>query len=156
MHVTSLNKPADEPCPHQIVGDDNPRPWRRLDDITEYRTGDSDAELRAIHALQQGLMRLCYVPPPPGGCSIHPTRPEECRLYDCLWMQGMGPDSWRPDRCGLVLDSTRHDGPLGKAGEVVVAHETEADVIWVWVSAAARVLDKLRDKGVRVMLVLAK
>lgn len=39
-----------------------------------------------------------------GGCAIHPTRPEVCRGYRCLWLGGALEDADRPDRLGAVLD----------------------------------------------------
>jgi Fe-S-cluster containining protein len=38
------------------------------------------------------------------GCDIHPTRPEICRRYRCLWLQGGLEEEDRPDRLGAVLD----------------------------------------------------
>lgn len=31
-------------------------------------------------------------------------RPTACQLYACLWLNGFGDDSYRPDRLGVVLD----------------------------------------------------
>jgi len=42
--------------------------------------------------------------PADGGCSIHETRPEICRGYRCLWLQGGLDDDDRPDGLGAVLD----------------------------------------------------
>jgi len=39
-----------------------------------------------------------------GGCGIHPTRPQICRAYRCLWLGGGLRDDDRPDRLGAVLD----------------------------------------------------
>ena len=47
---------------------------------------------------------------PAHGCSIHATRPEICRTYRCLWLQGAFEEEDRPDRLGAVLDL------LGDAG----------------------------------------
>ena len=57
------------------------------------------------------------------GCGIYDTRPQSCRAFECLWLQGHGLPEQRPDRLGLTLDPTVKDGPLGKAGEVIVARE---------------------------------
>jgi hypothetical protein len=39
------------------------------------------------------------------GCAIHgPLLPEVCRRYDCFWREHATlPDSWRPDRIGVVV-----------------------------------------------------
>jgi hypothetical protein len=39
-----------------------------------------------------------------GSCSIHAMRPEICRAYRCLWLQGGLDEEDRPDRLGAVLD----------------------------------------------------
>jgi Fe-S-cluster containining protein len=38
------------------------------------------------------------------GCAIHPTRPDICRRYRCLWLQGGLEDDERPDATGGVVD----------------------------------------------------
>lgn len=57
-----------------------------------------------------------------GGCGIHATRPEVCRAYRCLWLQGSLDEADRPDRLGAVLD-------LVTEGETprLVVHEAEAE-----------------------------
>jgi Fe-S-cluster containining protein len=39
-----------------------------------------------------------------GGCGIHARRPDVCRAYRCLWLQGGLDEDDRPDRLGAVLD----------------------------------------------------
>lgn len=58
------------------------------------------------------------------GCGIYATRPESCRLYRCLWLQGVFRPEDRPDKVGLIADSNVKDGLIGKAGEVLVVRET--------------------------------
>lgn len=39
-----------------------------------------------------------------GGCAIHETRPDICRVFHCHWMTN--PElsvEWKPDQCGFVL-----------------------------------------------------
>ncbi len=39
-----------------------------------------------------------------GGCAIYPTRPEICRVYECLWKRDRGMSArLRPDRVGTLL-----------------------------------------------------
>ncbi len=45
-----------------------------------------------------------------GGCGIHPTRPDICRAYSCLWLGGGLGDDDRPDRLGAVLDVVARGG----------------------------------------------
>ena len=37
------------------------------------------------------------------GCSIHCSRPAECRDFDCLWLQGWFDVAERPDALGVVF-----------------------------------------------------
>jgi hypothetical protein len=43
---------------------------------------------------------------PEGACGIHERRPEICRGYRCLWLNGSLEDADRPDRLGAVLSLT--------------------------------------------------
>ncbi len=38
------------------------------------------------------------------GCAIYSTRPQECRDYACLWIEGEFADGDRPDQIGLMFD----------------------------------------------------
>ncbi len=40
------------------------------------------------------------------GCSIHAERPEDCRLFHCLWLRGAieGGEASRPDVLGVMFD----------------------------------------------------
>lgn len=59
------------------------------------------------------------------GCGIYETRPGECAIYECLWLQGWyGNEESRPDKLGILLNSVE----TGK-GMVIVAWE-------VWEKAA--------------------
>jgi hypothetical protein len=45
-----------------------------------------------------------------GGCAIYATRPQLCRDYYCVWRSIPDmPDSWRPDRSGVLL---MHEAPV--------------------------------------------
>jgi hypothetical protein len=44
------------------------------------------------------------------GCTIHERRPNICRAYQCLWLQGKLDEEDRPDRLGAVLDLTFEGG----------------------------------------------
>lgn len=49
------------------------------------------------------------------GCAIYDARPEACRGFECHWLQavneGMSPSetSLRPDKCKVIIRSSRHD-----------------------------------------------
>lgn len=39
------------------------------------------------------------------GCACYATRPDECRTWDCMWLQGIGEEDHRPDKSGFLLAS---------------------------------------------------
>jgi Fe-S-cluster containining protein len=41
------------------------------------------------------------------GCSVYETRPKMCHEFYCLWQSGLGPDSTRPDKLGVVFAITK-------------------------------------------------
>ena len=43
------------------------------------------------------------------GCTRYDTRPQPCRDYRCAWLEGLGDDSWRPDRINLIFDGAASD-----------------------------------------------
>jgi hypothetical protein len=45
-----------------------------------------------------------------GGCSIHANRPDACRAYRCLWLQGSFEEADRPDKLGAVIDLVSEGG----------------------------------------------
>lgn len=45
------------------------------------------------------------------GCSVYKTRPQSCRDFECVWLQGSLEDEHRPDKTGVVLV---HAGPNSK------------------------------------------
>ena len=52
------------------------------------------------------------------GCGIHETRPPICRLWFCGWRQMPELDeSWRPDRCEILIAAGGKPVPPGYCGE---------------------------------------
>lgn len=37
------------------------------------------------------------------GCGVYKTRPQSCRDFQCVWLQGALEDEHRPDKTGVVL-----------------------------------------------------
>jgi hypothetical protein len=37
------------------------------------------------------------------GCSIYTTRPHSCRIWECLWLQGVMPEAASPKVCGVMF-----------------------------------------------------
>lgn len=40
------------------------------------------------------------------GCTIYQDRPFACREFTCIWLNGKGDESFRPDRLGVMIDTT--------------------------------------------------
>ena len=59
------------------------------------------------------------------GCAIYPTRPGECREYNCLWIEGEFSDGDRPDEIGLLFDlpDAIHKHPDYEGIQVICARE---------------------------------
>lgn len=38
-----------------------------------------------------------------GGCGVYESRPNSCKRFECLWLQGELPDGARPDRLGVIF-----------------------------------------------------
>jgi hypothetical protein len=48
------------------------------------------------------------------GCGIYETRPSACRVWFCGWRQmPQLDDSWRPDRCEILITGADQDIPAG-------------------------------------------
>jgi len=57
----------------------------------------------------------------PNGCAIYETRPDSCREFACLWLDGWGAAADSPLRLGVVLTFPR--SPQGDA--MYHAHEAQ-------------------------------
>lgn len=54
------------------------------------------------------------------GCGIYKDRPEECSVYECLWLAWADAfPELRPDRCGFVLSGSKSD----EIGHYIMIHE---------------------------------
>lgn len=47
---------------------------------------------------------------PGKGCQIYAKRPESCRTFRCGWLDGLGDETLRPDRCGAMFSAYNHKG----------------------------------------------
>ena len=71
-------------------------------------------KLYAIEELNKAEHEWCRHFAKGVGCSIHPSRPDPCRNFQCLWTFAAPLDeTWRPDRCKFVMRP-------GLAEEVVI------------------------------------
>ena len=70
---------------------------RRCDDCT------ACCFTHAVTAIQKPGSEWCPHCEIGSGCRIYPERPEQCREFSCLWLQGWADDQDRPDRLKIVL-----------------------------------------------------
>lgn len=85
------------------------------------------------------------------GCSVYSTRPQSCRDFECLWLQGALPEWAKPDNIGLMFTATLPDGDFAKATGL------QAMVAWeVWSGALEdpRVKNLLADLARRALVVI--
>jgi hypothetical protein len=62
------------------------------------------------------------------GCGIYEERPEDCRTFECMWLQTQTdrvrawPKMMRPDKCGVMFVATTSDN-------TIAAHTREPDAL---------------------------
>ena len=60
-----------------------------------------------IKELEKPMNKWCDFCDRGVGCKIYPTRPSECRTFDCLWLKDENfPDEFRPQRSGSCSRSS--------------------------------------------------
>jgi len=78
-------------------------------------------EIFGMTELDKGPLTKCKYQSD-AGCTIHSTRPPECRIYQCLWKSDESiPDDQRPDKIGVVID--QRNTIIGPS--IVVHQQTE-------------------------------
>lgn len=86
------------------------------------------------------------------GCGAYETRPESCKVFECIWLQtqrGQKPlaHALRPDISHVVLTTTKHDG-----GEGVVLH-VSPDRPNAWKTGAmGKLVAEMLGDGIGVVL----
>lgn len=81
--------------------------------VSDYRDcGECDlcCKLLETHGVPSPIGTYCQYCD--NGCTIHDTRPDECREYQCMWSQM--PEHFamlelRPDKCGVIFDRQGDD-----------------------------------------------
>lgn len=92
------------------------------------------------------------------GCSVYMVRPQPCRDFECLWLQGWGTRDQRPDRLKVMLDARTEVDLARQAGSqnphiVVfrplgsVKHLLEEPVQALRILLVARGLAVIEDRG---------
>ena len=57
----------------------------------------------AVTAIQKSGSEWCPHCEIGAGCRVYSNRPEQCREFSCLWLQGWANEQDRPDRLKIVL-----------------------------------------------------
>lgn len=73
-------------------------------------------KLIGVKPLQKPKYRMCAHACKGGGCQIYQDRPDECKVFECLWLHMQGTDtpmtsSLKPSACGAVM----YPSPVGDA-----------------------------------------
>ena len=87
------------------------------------------------------------------GCAIYADRPEDCRIFNCLWLLTDALDEeWKPDRAGFVLHSDQ--------GRLIVEADPSRPHDWrrpayepalrLWAAAGQEVLVFNGQQGLRL------
>jgi hypothetical protein len=87
------------------------------------------------------------------GCAIHgPSTPEICRQYDCFWREHDSlPESWRPDRIGIVVTEAGNV-TIGDCQMPVVLFQQD-DAPAVCSEALRDMIDHFVSRGFAVMII---
>ena len=72
----------------------------QVNDLTPPKPGDTDCTHQVRK--RRGGRRL----PKAGGCAIYDQRPQSCQEYRCYWLEGLLEGRDRPDRLGMIVDSS--------------------------------------------------
>ncbi len=77
-----------------------------------------------IRPLDKPAHAWCRHNAPGGGCSIHASRPDVCRNFQCIWtFAALLDDRWRPDNCRFMMRS-------GPAEELVIEVHPDFPDAW--------------------------
>ena len=80
--------------------------------------------LYAVEEVQKPAHTWCRHYAEGVGCSIHETRPDICRNFQCLWTFAAPLDeTWRPDQCRFIMRP-------GTANEVVIDVDPDEPDAW--------------------------
>jgi hypothetical protein len=102
----------------------------------------------AVPAIHKGGGEWCPHCEIGAGCRIYLDRPEQCRVFSCLWLQGtFGDQADRPDRLKVVVGGIDVDVG-GRTVRLVQFIETEAGALDQ--ARAARLVDLFRARGVGI------
>jgi len=92
-------------------------------------------------------------------CTIYPTRPDECKDFNCSWLLGKIPQYFKPNECHVMLSGLQDDiqAQLGKGIEI----DREIVVVYVDPNHPTAykkgmnkiLLDELLKRGVELILV---
>ena len=65
------------------------------------------------------------------GCAIYKDRPADCRQFKCLWLEGYGDESERPDKSKVVAFINRYTDNKQRFMLISVDRAGADDAAWV-------------------------
>ena len=105
-----------------------------------------------VHIKVDGLNKPAGVRCPhlkngPGCCSIYDSRPQECGVFTCAWIDGYFPRGMRPDKSGILLEVSWIEEP--RKFTILAGQETRPGAIE---AAAQRIESSLPDSCVALIV----
>lgn len=79
--------------------------------VLSVREGATEVDVEKQEVAEHGFKKPRYTTCPHqkqqsnNCCGIYETRPEPCKTYSCCWLQGLGSNSQRPDKSGIVFST---------------------------------------------------
>lgn len=86
-----------------------------------------------------------------GGCGIYANRPHSCKHYACLWVIGVIPEQFKPEKIGVIIDQGVNDKQGNPAKNCFVVRETREGAIRNNVDLLAW-MESARQKGITFLL----
>lgn len=78
-----------------------------IDDTSSYRscgTCNLCCTVQGVHEIRKPINVKCEHLNIQGRCGIYSSRPESCRTYKCLWLNGHMPEEMKPVKSRAVLE----------------------------------------------------
>jgi hypothetical protein len=90
-----------------------------------------------VPAIGKAPGERCMAVQDKGGCQVYATRPQECQVFECLWLKGFSKPSSRPDRSGVLIE-----GQMTALGHTLVVRELREGAL-----SKGKLLKELRKTG---------
>ena len=112
-------------------------------------------KLMGVTALEKPAGKWCRHFSKAGGCAVYADRPDDCRVFNCLWLltDALGPE-WKPTVAGFVLHSEQGGARLIVESDPARPHDWRREpyqsTLRRWTAAGQEVLVFAGLRGVRL------